>query len=91
MTHQLCSAELGAGIQRTMIQPPTAADRPTTEPTDTSNSPEIITIVMPAATISMTVIWPSRFETFAGDRNRSFTICMITIRMSRTPSAWMRL
>ena len=36
---------------------------------------------MPAATISITVIWPSRLETFAGDRNRSFTICMITIRI----------
>ncbi len=74
-----------------MIQPPTAADRPTTEPTDTSNSPEIIAIVMPAATISITVIWPSKLETFAGDRNRPFTICMITIRMRRTPSACMRL
>ena len=45
-----------------MIQPATAADNPTTDPTETSNSPAIITIVIPAATMSMTVICPSRFR-----------------------------
>ena len=74
-----------------MIQPATAADNPTTEPTETSNSPAIMTIVMPAATISMTVICPSRLPTFAGDRKRSFAICMTTIRIASTPSACIRL
>ena len=74
-----------------MIQPATAADRPTTEPTETSNSPAIMTIVMPAATINMTVICPKRFPTLAGDRKRSLAICMTTIRIASTPSAWIRL
>jgi hypothetical protein len=51
----------------------------------------MMTSVMPAATISMTVIWPSRLPMLTGDRNRSLAICMMMIRMARTPSAWIRL
>jgi hypothetical protein len=43
--------------------------------------------VMPAATISMIVIWPRRFETLIGDRKRSLAICMRTIKRTSTPSA----
>ena len=74
-----------------MIQPATAADSPTTEPTATSNSPEIMMMVMPAATISMTVIWPSRLPMLTGDKKRSLAICMRTISKASTPSAWIRL
>ena len=87
MTHQTWSADVATGIQRTMIQPATAADRPTTEPTETSNSPEIMTMVMPAATISITVIWPSRLPMLIGDRKRSLAICMTTMRIARTARA----
>ncbi len=91
ITHQGCPSALDAGIHRTMIQPATAADNPTTEPTETSNSPAIITMVMPAPTISMIVICPSRLPTFAGERKRSLAICIATIRIVSTPSAWIRL
>ena len=66
-----------------MIQPATAADKPTTEPTETSNSPAIMTIVIPAATISIIVICPSRLPTLTGERKRSLAICITTIRISK--------
>jgi hypothetical protein len=74
-----------------MIHPATAADRPTTDPTETSNSPAIMTRVMPAATISITVICPRRLPMLTGDRKRSLATCMMTIRTARTPRAWIRL
>ena len=91
ITQTAWSAALATGIQRTRSQPATAADRPTTAPTATSNSPEIMMIVMPAATISITVIWPRRLLTLIGDRKRSLAICMTTISSARTASAWIRL
>ena len=48
----------------------TAADSATTEPTEMSNSPEIMTIVMPAATISGTAIWPIRLAMLIQLRKR---------------------
>jgi hypothetical protein len=91
MIQASCWPVTAEGIQRTISQPATAADSPTTEPTATSNSPEIMTMVMPAATISITVIWPSRLPMLIGDRKRSLETCMMTTRMARTPIAWMRL
>ena len=91
MIQSSCCPVVPDGIQRTISQPATAADRPTTEPTATSNSPEIMTMVMPAATISITVIWPKRLPMLIGDRKRSFETCMMTTRMASTPIAWIRL
>ena len=91
ITHVAWSAAVGTGIHRTISHPATAADKPTTAPTATSNSPEIMMTVMPAATISMIVIWPRRFEMLIGERKRSLAICMRTMSSTSTPSAWMRL
>ena len=55
-----------------------------------SNSPEIMTMVMPAATISGTAICPIRLAMLIQVRKRGDRIDMTTIRIARTASAWIR-
>ena len=65
----------------------TAAASATTEPTEMSNSPEIMTMVMPAATIRLTAIWPIRLAMLIQVRKRGERIDMMTTRTASTASA----
>jgi len=49
-------------------------ERPTTDPTDRSMPPEIITNVIPTDTNATTATWRARFNRFAGDRNAELNI-----------------
>ncbi len=68
----------------------TAADSATTEPTEMSNSPAIITMVMPAATISGTAIWPIRLAMLIQLKKRGDRLDITTTSTSSTASAWIR-
>ena len=68
----------------------TAADSATTEPTEMSNSPAIMTMVMPAATISGTAIWPIRLAMLIQLRKRGDRLDITTTSTSSTASAWIR-
>jgi hypothetical protein len=63
-----------------------AAVSATTEPTEMSSSPDIMMIVMPAATTRFTAICAMRFVMFVGLANRGNMTVMTAIRISSTPS-----
>ena len=63
---QPCGAAAGA---MTVSHPRHAPVSPTIAPTETSSSPAMMMIVIPAATRRITTSWPSRLLMLTGERN----------------------
>ena len=66
-----------------MARAATTPARAMTDPTDRSNSPEIITRDMPTAIIETSVVWRPMLAKFSGVRNTGEAMAKITIKATK--------